>query len=663
MIFPQSMIRLSAIILSKDTDSVTKSLLNEGIIDFTNIHDKTLSFSNQLSPFDTDTAEKDIFEIRSRIEQLMSQVNVPLPDTSELNAEKLIPVDPEEVTDRLDELNLQIRQIRDKQKDIQQSINRKKEIMRHTGLFGSIEASPPPESSVRVATGLIRKSRKEGLTQALLLYPAAIHFSQSTQDEISAVIIYMSRDEERIGTALDRYQWQSVEFPPELTGKKQEILQKLVSSIEELNREQLGLEKEAEDIIRKFAPILTESWKNLTITSQCIKIQNSFGKTSDTVFFSGWLPCHLKNAAEKIIKKSTGGKYYIQWTKPEDDPDLNSSNIPVKLNHGAFLKPFQWVVENYSLPQYGSIDPTVIVAFSFLTMFGLMFGDAGHGLVLALGGAITALIKRKKRGTAYELARLIMYCGLASVAAGILFGSYFGLGLFKPLWFDYHGIVLGHKGSGLISDIYDILGITIKFGVAIIGCGLFLNMINCIRSKRYFSFFFDKGGILGSWFYAGGVYTAFFFVNSNYKSFPPNIMLLLLTGLPCMLFAIKSPAGFFIKKKTSFKPGLLADWFMDWIVELLELFSGYLSNTLSFLRIAGLGIAHVSLMNAFFQIASSTNSAIVSIFVIFAGNILVIALEGLSAGIQSLRLNYYEFFSKYFRGSGKGYEPVSLHKR
>ncbi|HRX16618.1 MAG TPA: V-type ATPase 116kDa subunit family protein, partial [Spirochaetota bacterium] len=123
------------------------------------------------------------------------------------------------------------------------------------------------------------------------------------------------------------------------------------------------------------------------------------------------------------------------------------------------------------------------------------------------------------------------------------------------------------------------------------------------------------------------------------------------------------PTEFFIKSKKPFKIGIIADWLMDWIVELLELFSGYLSNTLSFLRIAGLGIAHVSLMNAFFQIAASSDSALVSLFVIIIGNILVIALEGLSAGIQSLRLNYYEFFSKYFRGSGKVYEPISLRQK
>ncbi|MFW5710668.1 MAG: V-type ATPase 116kDa subunit family protein, partial [Spirochaetota bacterium] len=96
----------------------------------------------------------------------------------------------------------------------------------------------------------------------------------------------------------------------------------------------------------------------------------------------------------------------------------------------------------------------------------------------------------------------------------------------------------------------------------------------------------------------------------------------------------------------------------------LEIFSGYLSNTLSFMRVAGLGIAHVSLMMAFFQIAEMAASGgrftLWSYLILLLGNALVIGLEGLSAGIQSLRLNYYEFFSKYFAGNGRAYAPISL---
>ena len=108
---------------------------------------------------------------------------------------------------------------------------------------------------------------------------------------------------------------------------------------------------------------------------------------------------------------------------------------------------------------------------------------------------------------------------------------------------------------------------------------------------------------------------------------------------------------------------MVVDFFMEWIVEILEVFSGYLANTLSFMRVAGLGIAHEALMIAFFSIARMAGGGsitIVSVLILLLGNLLVILLEGLSAGIQSLRLNYYEFFSKYFTSAGRAYRPVSL---
>ena len=101
---------------------------------------------------------------------------------------------------------------------------------------------------------------------------------------------------------------------------------------------------------------------------------------------------------------------------------------------------------------------------------------------------------------------------------------------------------------------------------------------------------------------------------------------------------------------------------MHWIVELLEIFSGYLSNTLSFMRVAGLGIAHACLMIAFFTLADMT-SGIFAWFILIIGNLMVISLEGISAGIQALRLNYYEFFTKFFHGTGKLHTPISLNSK
>ena len=104
-------------------------------------------------------------------------------------------------------------------------------------------------------------------------------------------------------------------------------------------------------------------------------------------------------------------------------------------------------------------------------------------------------------------------------------------------------------------------------------------------------------------------------------------------------------------------------WLMYWLVELLEVFSGFLSNTLSFMRVAGLGIAHVCLMMSFFTLAEMSGSKIASVFILILGNVLVIGMEGLSAGIQALRLNYYEFFTKFFHGTGNLYVPISLNSK
>jgi len=194
-----------------------------------------------------------------------------------------------------------------------------------------------------------------------------------------------------------------------------------------------------------------------------------------------------------------------------------------------------------------------------------------------------------------------------------------------------------------------------------------LNCINRFRSRSWFHLFFDHGGLLAGWFYAGGVYTGFKFVNSGYSALPSAGILLLAIGLPLLIFAAKAPLEFRNEQqKTIRKPGLtlkpakILGFIMDWIVELLELFTNYLSNTLSFMRVAGLGIAHVSLMIVFMQIAGMISSPILSVAVLVLGNTVVIVLEGLSSGIQALRLHYYEFFSKYFCGSGRVYHPISI---
>jgi len=166
-------------------------------------------------------------------------------------------------------------------------------------------------------------------------------------------------------------------------------------------------------------------------------------------------------------------------------------------------------------------------------------------------------------------------------------------------------------------------------------------------------------------------------VARDYKELPPANLLALLLGIPTLALALKAPLEFLGERRHArlrgghgekkFGAMAIMNFVLEWIVEVLEIYSGYLANTLSFMRVAGLGIAHVSLMVAFRQIAAMMSPdggmTAAGIAILVLGNVLVIALEGLSAGIQSLRLNYYEFFSKYFNGTGKAYRPISLRTK
>ena len=170
-----------------------------------------------------------------------------------------------------------------------------------------------------------------------------------------------------------------------------------------------------------------------------------------------------------------------------------------------------------------------------------------------------------------------------------------------------------------------------------------------------------------SWLLYGlGIWFAWGYVASGYKSFPSSPFFAPLLIACLAAFIIKGPIGAVINAKHGKKEGIgriVIDTIMDFIVEVLEIFSGLLSNTLSFMRVAGLGIAHASLMSAFYQIAEMPGNIVVQVLIMIFGNVLVIVLEGLSAGIQSLRLNYYEFFTKYFTGHGMAFEPVGLKSR
>ncbi|MBN1411288.1 MAG: ATPase V [Spirochaetales bacterium] len=677
MIVTQKMKQLIAVIRNTDADDVTKVLLNAGVLHFSHISD--FEKNVKLDTLTPQYSQTEIADTRRQIENYLAAIKVIPHMRQDANADTLKPLDITEITRFLDSLSRSIQEIRNKQKDIQQDILKLEDIRRQLDLFGDIRAGLYTKSSysfLTFQTGRIITTRIAEFGREIAKLPSVqLNFSEdSTSTNI--LLITMKRDDRRVNEILSNFGWVDIQLTANTDELKENVFAGLEQKINKLHKAQEELKDESDALIFQKKEELETMWLHLRMNELYYRIQSFYSRTSRTMVFTGWVPADCQKVLEKSIIKATGGVCYLEWhtTGEVERQGVKAREIPVQLKNPNFLSPFQMLVTNYSIPEYGTIDPTPFVAVTYFIMFGLMFGDVCQGIIIGLLGVIGSLFFRKKDPGMYKLSNLIIYCGASATIAGALFGSYFGFEWFKPLWFNFHAIVWGRHEliSGPIQSIYDILAITIYFGIAVITLGLFFNWINLIAKKNWFKLIFDKGGFVGSFLYFTGVYTAYYYVTHGYKELPDAGFLGLAVGIPVLLFLVKPPIEYLRHKKhnanVKFSIATILDFLMEWIVELLEIFSGYLANTLSFMRVAGLGIAHVCLMISFTELArmaagNTMNFNAGSIIILIFGNALVIALEGFSAGIQSLRLTYYEFFSKYFAGNGKAYSPVSLRNR
>ncbi|NCB01201.1 MAG: ATPase [Spirochaetia bacterium] len=653
-VFTLEMKLLTAIVLEEYATGVKKELLRLGVLDFVEVGKLTKDQHLKLRE-GSEHADERALDLLHQIESLYRQIHTPLPQLTQEDVQEGEALDIPSSISFLSSINRSLLNLRENQKRNNQESLRYQEMMRY------IKEKKLEYLDFHV--GVLDKAKVETLSNRLnnnasVLIPI--------EEKDTYLLCTFARDRSAIESHLE-----VISFKEEVSllsiNKMIELTHHTLNTIiEEKNNENTHIINSISETIKEKRGELEILYKEVRLYLLLGEITSHFSHTRNTTIFSGWVPSNTSELVEKQIQKVTKGKCVIEFGSSEV---MNRREVPVAIENSPILAPFQKIVNNYSTLEYGSINPTIFVTISYLAMFGLMFADAGQGAVLLLLG-LYGLYKEKrgmKEGSllTFSLLRLMMYLGASSIVFGAIFGSYFGLPLLPPIWFDYHSAVFSH-GGGSTRDVYSILGITIYFGIIIIYLGLIINWINLLKKKEYLAFIFSKNGIIGAFLFSIGIYIGRAFVLSNYQTFPNNPIIMYGIAFAVLLLFFRVPVEHYVAKregKEVHHGNILLDSFMEWIVILLEIFSGYLANTLSFMRVAGLGIAHVALMSAFSDIADLTGSVIGKILIFVAGNALVIALEGLSAGIQSLRLNYYEFFTKFFVGDGKQYNPLSLQSK
>ena len=454
-----------------------------------------------------------------------------------------------------------------------------------------------------------------------------------------------------LDSILEEHGFEPERLPESYRGVPSELAAKSQGRLLALAREQDALRQEGRAAAEEVGGRLAAYRQRLRVDEQLLNAQAYFGRTGSTCLISGYAPSVRVDALRQELLRLTDGKAVVEVTDPPED----DANTPTLMQNPRLLRPFEMLVAGYGQPGYHEIEPTPLVAVSFLLMFGLMFGDIGHGLVLVVGGLL--LWRRADAEKVRDLGLLLAMAGGAAMIFGWVAGSIFGVegALHPPVggWFE------PMKGD----NVYRLLAFTIALGVVIISLGVVLNIINRIRAGDYFGMVVDRFGIVGFIFYWGalglGIRSV---VNEGVKPTVWEVGLLVI--LPLVVLFFREPLHYLLTRKDRPKRPSLLGGLIEGFVDILETVSAYIANTVSFVRVGAFALAHAAVCVAIFAteaiVRTMPGGALWSVLVVVFGNVFVILLEGLVVSIQAMRLEYYEFFSKFFSGEGKAYHPFKL---
>ena len=455
----------------------------------------------------------------------------------------------------------------------------------------------------------------------------------------------------KIDSTFKSLHFENIALPDDYEGMPAEICRNLRNQIDEIEKEIENVQKQMKDFlsvkakkIRGARYKLEELSNNFDVRKMAACMENE--EQEDYYILCGWM-------SEKDTQA------FIEETKDDDritiiveeGREKFFGDPPTKLQNPKFFKPFEMFIRMYGLPSHDEMDPTIFVAITYSFIFGVMFGDVGQGLLLLIGGALIYHFKKA------PLAGIIATAGVFSTIFGFMFGSIFGFeDIIEPLWIRPIDHMTTLPFLGKLNTVFIV---AVAFGMFLIIVAMILHIINAARSKDIESTWFDPNGVAGLIFYIAVVVTIVLFMTGN--PLPGGIVMGIMFGVPLLLIFLKEPLTRMIEKradKMETGPGM---YIVQGFFEMFETLLSYFSNTISFIRIGAFAVSHAAIMEVVLQLAGA-ESGNPNWFGVIFGNLFVCGFEGLIVGIQVLRLEYYEMFSRFYKGSGRAFDPYTKKK-
>ena len=457
----------------------------------------------------------------------------------------------------------------------------------------------------------------------------------SDKDQYYFSIICLKNEKEEVYDVLKQFGFSIVTFK-ELNGTASENIMQYEINIKEISLKKENIEKNIKDVV-SYKPEIQLFYDHLVIERDKSKILGNMLKTDTTFYTEGWIPEVSKENVRKILDEF---KCWYDIKQPDE-----GEQFPILMDNNSFIQPFETITELYSLPSSSNIDPTVFMAPFYAIFFGLMLADVGYGAIMSIL-CFWVLKKYKPEGGLQKFLKVFFYCGISTAFWGIMFGSWFGDAIpaaakllfnsdftIKPLWLNP------------MEEPMTLLLFSFIFGVIHLFTGMAVNAYMLIRDGKTMDAVFD----IGFWY-----------------GFIIGIALLLFgdtiipgSGIIGKWMTIIFAIGLVLTQGRA--KNNLINKLLSGVLSLYNITS-YLSDILSYSRLLALGLATgvVSSVVSILGSMGGRNVLGILMFVIAMtiGHTFNFAINALGAFVHSARLQYVEFFGKFYEGGGEAFNPL-----
>jgi len=488
-----------------------------------------------------------------------------------------------------------------------------------------------------VRASLVPDQALKGLEESLTPLSAVHEASKATVDQSLIVVVVPRAAAEKLEDILVRYGFQEIDLPPGLDPDPKVALGAVKDQIRKKLKDSIGLEA-------RLLPVAFELGAKTDYVRFLREATTVISRTDALSVSQGWI---IETAVEDLRTKVaavTSGSYYLQVDNPRPG-ELTPILLPKRVWP---LKGFELLTTVRGMPSYNEIDPTIVFAILFPIMYGMMFGDVGDGAVIIALGLVFYRSKSAHIGISARalksLGTIMVVSGISAMVFGFLYGSVFlTRSPFGPLLFEP------------VSSFGAIVEVALAFGVIQVAVSLALNIWNNFARGDWREGVVSGKGVLGLVYYLVGIVLAIHLIQGGLQlslfAAPANF-LLTNVELVCLLLILLSP----VLRHLGTEELSVGKDIIDGFSELLEVFISFLTNSLSYLRLAAFALAHGIFAGFAIDLGSTIGLVASLVFV----NALIIMVDGFAAGIQSVRLLYYEFSTRFFAATGERFKPLSL---